>query len=134
MADNRTGSVWPLGLLFVLTLCGGGFGVVWPLMGGTFDIRVAGLLLVAAFFSGALLYIPNWVIARKIPNLPTLTGSVADIRTALLGAGGNENKLDAITAAIDKLSKQLKTISDRQDADGDRKKLDTIEAKLPKQT
>jgi hypothetical protein len=87
-------------------------------MGGTFDIRVAGLLLLVAFLSGALLYIPNWVIARKVPNLPTLTGNVADIRTALIDAIG-QNRLTDITTALDNLRTQLINLDGRFNANGD---------------
>jgi hypothetical protein len=115
VGNETRGLIWPLALVFLLTLCGGFVGLFAPWLFGN-DKTVALWLLLAALVSGGVLYFPRLWLIVKAPDFATVATNIEGIHAALLGAQGNENKLVAISTAIANLNTSLDTLNARLDA------------------
>ncbi len=131
---TKNGIIWPVVLLFLLSLCGFFVGIVCPkLLSEPPDRILAVWFFAAALVSGILLYVPNWVIARKIPNLAAITDDVStiranflgqagarrqisDIRTVLSGAAGTDDKIVALSNSIRALNDKITALNSRFEA------------------
>ena len=103
MSDDRRGLLWPLALIFLLTLCGGFIGLVAPkLFGSETDRTIAGWLIAAAVLSGLVLYFPRILLAAKVTDL-------GDISTSLLGNQGIQYKLGNLSTQVTNLNSRLDT-------------------------
>ena len=118
MRGDTSGLRWPLALFFLITLCGGGIGLIQPSWIGNGRL-VPSLLVLAALLAGGALYFPHFWLAIKVPDIGTIDAHVKDIRTALLGPDGNQDRLQAIADAITKLSDRVDTLDKRFSPGGD---------------
>ncbi len=118
MSDDTSGLRWPLALFFLFTLCGGAIGLVAPSWFG-YGRMIPSLLIVAALLAGGALYFPHFWLAIKVPDIGTINTHINEIRAVLLGPAGNQDKLQAITDVITKLSDSVDRLNTRFNPGGD---------------
>jgi hypothetical protein len=118
VSGDTSGVRWPLALFFLFTLCGGAIGLVAPSWLGN-GRMIPSLLILAALFAGGALYFPHFWLAIKVPDIGTISAHVDEIRTALRGPTGDQDKLQTIIDAINRLSDNVYALNTRFNPGGD---------------
>jgi hypothetical protein len=128
--DDDRGLIWPLALFFLVALCGGIIGLVYPSpFGGE---RYFGLLLCGAALAVAvLLYFPRFWNSMRVPDLTTLDRKIDALQArfdkidGLLDAGGDlrketgaiQGRFDEARDRIAEVRKRAEEIKDQLDAE-----------------
>jgi len=139
VGDNERGVIWPLAVLFVLTLYGAATSLLFPglqapdIAGQVPEKWIGIWMLLAAAAAGLALYFPRFWAWKNGPDVTTISSNVAAIQKTLTAMQSALDDLKKAATTKDGLGATTDAIKAQLGAGGDvRTTLDAIRAQTDK--
>jgi hypothetical protein len=139
VGDNERGVIWPLAVLFVLTLYGAATSLLFPglqapdIAGQVPEKWIGVWMLLAAVAAGLALYFPRFWAWKNGPDVTTISNNVAAIQTRLTAMQSTLDELKKTVATKDGLGATTEAIKAQVSAGGEvRTTLDAIRTQTDK--